>query len=94
MVEQGTAATIIPQAIKSTRAHQDVDRIFYCDLESGSRAQTMLSPKQATPASKRHSSHGRVTPMPSVMPKTWELSSASPELRVTVFCKRLAKTID
>ena len=84
----------MPQAIKSTRAPQGVDRIFYCDLESRSRAQTMLSPKQAAPASKRHSSHSRVTPMPSVMPKTWELSSASPELRATVFCKRLAQTRD
>ena len=41
MVEQGRAAIMVPQAIKSFRAPQDASRICFDSVESGSRAQTI-----------------------------------------------------
>ena len=41
MVEQGRAAVLMPQAIKTFSAHQNATRILFGGVESGSRAETV-----------------------------------------------------
>ena len=61
MVEQGRAAIIVPQAIKTLRALQDASWIFFDSVETGSRAQTITCDTQGTNDKTRFARVGRTT---------------------------------